>query len=56
MTRSLDNLDKVLSEQGIYEDAEDMHRRTLESRERVLDKKHHSTLASMNNLPAVLIR
>jgi tetratricopeptide (TPR) repeat protein len=39
---------------GKYEEAERMHRQTLELREKVLGEDHLDTLASMNNLASVL--
>lgn len=34
---------------GTYEEAEQMHRQTLNLKEKVLGEEHPSTLASMNN-------
>jgi tetratricopeptide (TPR) repeat protein len=45
----------VLSDQGKYEEAEEMHRLALGLTETVLGKEHPSTLTSMNNL-AMLLR
>ncbi|CAG8196671.1 unnamed protein product, partial [Penicillium olsonii] len=39
---------------GTYEEAEKMHRRALEAREKVLGREHPSTLTSVNNLGSVL--
>jgi hypothetical protein len=44
---SMGNLAGVLSDQGKYEQAEEMHRQALELRERVLGKEHPSTLTSV---------
>jgi hypothetical protein len=44
---SMGNLAGVLSRQGKYEQAEEMHRRTLELKETVLGKEHPSTLTSV---------
>jgi tetratricopeptide (TPR) repeat protein len=51
---SMNNLASVLSNQGKYEQAEEMHRQALRLRETVLGKEHPSTLTSMNNLASVL--
>ena len=51
---SMGNLALVLSNQGKYQQAEEMNRRTLELRERVLGKEHPDALSSMNNLASVL--
>jgi tetratricopeptide (TPR) repeat protein len=51
---SMDNLAEVLSCQGKYEQAEEMHRRTLDLMEPALGKEHTNTLMSMNNLADVL--
>ncbi|OAP56891.1 hypothetical protein AYL99_09003 [Fonsecaea erecta] len=50
----MNNLAAVLSDQGKYEAAEQMHREVVEVRERVLGKEHLSTLTSMNNVAGVL--
>ena len=50
----MNNLATVLSDQGKYEQAEEMHRQALELRETVLGKEHPDTLTSMNNLASVL--
>jgi tetratricopeptide (TPR) repeat protein len=52
---SMGDLAEVLSYQGKYEQAEEMHRQELGLRETVLGKEHPDTLTSMNNLAAVLI-
>ncbi|KAH8669305.1 hypothetical protein BGZ61DRAFT_483478 [Ilyonectria robusta] len=39
---------------GIYKEAEEMNRRALETKERVLGREHPSTLTSINNLATVL--
>jgi tetratricopeptide (TPR) repeat protein len=44
----------VLSSQGRHEEAEQMHRQTLELKEKVLGHEHPSTLTSMNNLALAL--
>ena len=44
---SMDNLALVLSSQGKYDEAEEMHRQALTLRERVLRKKHPDTLTSV---------
>jgi Tetratricopeptide repeat len=44
----------MLREQGMYEQAEDMHRQTVKLREKVLGREHPETLTSMNNLALVL--
>jgi Tetratricopeptide repeat len=44
----------VLSHQGKYEQAEEMHRQALRLRETVLGKEHSNTLMSMNNLALML--
>ena len=46
----MNNLALVLSDQGKYEEAEEMHRQTLGLSETVLGKEHPDTLTSMNNL------
>ena len=51
---SMNNLAIVLSKQGKYEQAEEMHRQALGLRETVLGKEHPDALRSMNNLAAVL--
>jgi hypothetical protein len=51
---TMNNLANVLSDQGKYEQAEEMHRQTLGLRETVLGKEHPFTLISMNNLVTVL--
>jgi hypothetical protein len=52
--RSMSNLALVLSNQGKYELAGEMHRQALGLQETVLGKEHPSTLTSMNNLATVL--
>lgn len=44
----------MLSRQGKYEPAEEMHRQALGLSETVLGQEHPSTLTSMNNLALVL--
>ncbi|KAH7116615.1 P-loop containing nucleoside triphosphate hydrolase protein [Dactylonectria estremocensis] len=39
---------------GMYEEAEQMNRRALDAREKVLGREHPSTLTSVNNLASVL--
>ncbi len=51
---SINNLAGVLSSQGKYKEAEEMHKQVLALREMVLGKEHPSTLGSMNNLALVL--
>jgi tetratricopeptide (TPR) repeat protein len=53
---SMNNLALVLSHQGKYEQAEEMHRQALRLYETVLGKEHPDTLTSMNNLALVLSR
>jgi hypothetical protein len=50
----MNNLALMLSSQGKYEEAEEMHRQTLGLRERVLGREHPDTLTSMDNLAEVL--
>jgi Tfp pilus assembly protein PilF len=50
----LSNCGWFLNLQGAYEEAEAMHRRALEAREKVLGREHPSTLSSVNNLGNVL--
>jgi tetratricopeptide (TPR) repeat protein len=51
---SMDSLAVMLQGQGKYKEAEEMHRQTLELREKVLGQEHPSTLGSMNDLALVL--
>ena len=51
---SLGLLASVLRNQGKYEAAEEMNRRALEGKEKVLGVKHPSTLTSVSNLASVL--
>jgi hypothetical protein len=51
---SMSNLGSVLSDQGKYEQAEEMHRKTLALCETVLGKEHPSTLTNINNLGLTL--
>jgi hypothetical protein len=44
----MNNLATVLSDQGKYEEAEEMHRQALGLRETVLGREHPDTLTSMN--------
>jgi tetratricopeptide (TPR) repeat protein len=53
---SMNNVARVLSDQGKYKAAEEMHRQVLGLMETVLGKEHPSTLISMNNLATVLNR
>jgi len=46
----LNNLASVLRAQGKYEEAENLRRRDLEGREKVLGMEHPSTLGSVYNL------
>ncbi|KAL9577476.1 MAG: hypothetical protein Q9203_007445, partial [Teloschistes exilis] len=48
------SLSKILPEQGSYDNAEQMDRQALESREKVLGKEHPDTLTSVSNLALVL--
>jgi len=50
------NLALVLSSQGKYPEAKQIHWQTLELREMVLGRKHPNTLNSMNNLALVFRR
>jgi hypothetical protein len=50
----MNNLALVLDSQGKYDEAEGMHRQTLDLMEKVLGREHLSTLTSMNNLAVVL--
>jgi tetratricopeptide (TPR) repeat protein len=50
----LHNTAEYLYTRGEYATAEEMNRRALEGKEKVLGKEHLSTLASMNNLAEVL--
>ncbi|OQD78945.1 hypothetical protein PENANT_c070G01951 [Penicillium antarcticum] len=52
----LSNCGWFLDLQGAYEEAEAMHRRGLEAREKVLGREHPSTLTSVSNLGLVLDR
>ena len=51
---SMSNLAIALPQQGKYDEAEKMHRQTLELREKVLGKEHPHTITSMNNLAPAL--
>ncbi|KAI0123269.1 Tetratricopeptide repeat-domain-containing protein [Xylariales sp. AK1849] len=53
---SMNNLAGVLSRQGKYEEAEQMHRQTLELRKELLGPEHPDTLASINNLAIIVGR
>ncbi|KAI6355623.1 hypothetical protein MCOR31_011140 [Pyricularia oryzae] len=50
----MDNLASVLYMQGKYEKAEQMHRKILSLREKVLGSKSLATFTSMNNLALLL--
>jgi hypothetical protein len=50
----MNNLAIVLEEQGKVKEAEQMHRRTLLLKEKVLGKEHPNTLMSMSNLAVAL--
>ncbi|KAK5188427.1 hypothetical protein LTR96_011511 [Exophiala xenobiotica] len=50
----MNDLAIVLRQQGKYEEAEQMHRQTLDLKKKVLGEEHPSTLDSINNLAAVL--
>jgi tetratricopeptide (TPR) repeat protein len=51
---SMNNLARMLSEQGKYKEAETMHQQTLELARKVPGREHPLTLKSMNNLATVL--
>jgi hypothetical protein len=51
---SMDNVALALSYHGNHDEAEGMHRRALEGREKSLGKEHLVTLSSMNNMALVL--
>jgi len=51
---SLSDLAAMLQNQGKYEAAEEMKRRALEGKEKVLRKEHRDTLTSVSNLALVL--
>ena len=46
--------DEYAAEQGSYDEAEQMDRRALDSREKMLGKEHPDTLTSVCNLASVL--
>ena len=50
----MNNLALVLSDQGKYEQAEEMHRQVLGLMETVLGNEYPDTLTSMGNLAEVL--
>ncbi|KAF6787316.1 Kinesin light chain 3 [Colletotrichum sojae] len=50
----MNNLANVLNSQGKYEAVEQMHRQTLELREKVLGPNHPSTIITRHNLRANL--
>ncbi|KAI0172216.1 hypothetical protein GGR52DRAFT_549465 [Hypoxylon sp. FL1284] len=50
----MNNIALVLDSQGKYEEAEQMHRQTLELKERVLGGEHPSTIRSKANLNVCL--
>ncbi|CAG7934218.1 unnamed protein product [Penicillium olsonii] len=52
----LSNCGSFLDLQGAYEEAEAMHRRALETREKVLGREHRDTLTGLSNLGLVLSR
>ena len=52
----LSNCGSFLDLQGVYKEAEAMHRRALEARETVLGCEHPDTLTSVSNLGRVLSR
>lgn len=52
----LSNCGWFLDLQGSYEEAELMHRRALEAREKVLGRQHPDTLTSLKNLGLVLLK
>jgi len=49
----MNNLALVYNNQGRYDEAEQLHIKTLEIRRRVLGEEHPETLTSMNNLALV---
>jgi hypothetical protein len=51
---SVSNLVSVLQDQGKYKEVENMHRRALKGRRKVLGVEHLDTLISINNLASVL--
>ena len=51
---SLSLLASVLQDQGKYETAEEINRRALQGREKVLGVEHPDTLSSVNDLASVL--
>ncbi|CAK0907094.1 unnamed protein product [Prorocentrum cordatum] len=51
---SLNNLANLLRVSGKHREAEALHRRALEGKERELGRDHPSTLASVNNLAILL--
>ena len=51
---SMTNLAQVLSGQGKYEQAEEMHRQVLRLSEIVLGKEHHDPLTILYNLASML--
>ena len=51
---SMSHLAVVLSSQGKYIEAEQMHQQTLELKQKVLGLEHPDTLTSMSHLGAVL--
>ena len=53
---SINNLVLVLTLQGKYEEAEEIHRQALALKETVLGKEYPDTLTSINNLANVLGR
>ncbi|KAL9591591.1 MAG: hypothetical protein Q9179_007568 [Wetmoreana sp. 5 TL-2023] len=53
-TAVLSNAAWYAAEQGSYDDAEQMNRRALDSREKMLGKEHPNTLTSVSNLASVL--
>jgi Flp pilus assembly protein TadD len=50
----MNNLARVLGDQGKCEQAEEIHRQALRLRETVQSREYPSTLTSMNNLASVL--
>jgi hypothetical protein len=50
----MNNMARMLGNQGKYEQAEEMYRRALRLWETVLGKEHLFTLTSMGNLAVVL--
>src|SRR2546421_2819715 len=52
--KTKNNLAEVLSNQGKYEEEEEIHRQGLTVSEKILGKEHPDTLTSKNNLASLL--